>query len=139
MYWKNLILLHWKYLFSITLINIIWCCFSVGSPILLCSACSAVSTLQILRLFNSSEIQKVILKLLLLRLGCLLDILFNGGHLLIFSQFETWKCNFKQKTSFFMSKSWDWSKFKNYQLTRSHQRACNSKVKKKYCQGLRQP
>ena len=29
-----------------------------------------------------------------------------------------------------MTKSWDTSKFKHYQLTHSHQRACNSKVKK---------
>ena len=76
MYWKNLVLLHWKYLFSVTLKNIILCCFSVGSPILFTSAWSAQSTLQILKLINSSEILKVILKLLFwpyLSAGCMND------------------------------------------------------------------
>jgi hypothetical protein len=59
----------------------------VSSPVLLCTEHSGESTLQILRLINSSEIPKIILKLFVrprLSAGHV-----NDGDLLIFSQFET--------------------------------------------------
>ena len=97
-----------KYLFSITLIKIILCCFSVGSPILLYSAYSAISNLQILRLINSSD-PKSNYKITCVRLS------FghvNGGHLLIFRWLEMWKCNFKQENLLFYVKKlglvWIW-------------------------------
>ena len=72
----------------------------MSSPVLLCTEYSGESTLQILRLINSSEIPKIILKLLVTARLCAGNV--NGDHLIIFIQFVTWKCNLKTKNFFLL-------------------------------------